>query len=268
MKKEHKTNSHFNLANGSLLKSKFSQVTIFIIIALIIITSIALVFVLFRKSDVTVSPSTNPQEYIEKCIKDYTKEAIKILSEQGGDIKPEGSVMYQGKNITYLCYTANFYKPCVNQRPMLIEHIKKEITKYIEPKIENCFLSLRQELEKKNYIVNYKSMNTKIELQTKKVIVTIERELTTEKNQETRKFKKFKTVVNSPIYDLAKIAMEIVNQEIEYCNFGTLGFMITYPQYDIRKFSIEEGSIYTIREIVSGNKFTFAIRSCKMPPGL
>lgn len=245
------------------------QVTIFIIIALIIVIAIALIFLVWRKPTIEVSPTTDPEGYIEKCTKDATKEAIDLLSEQGGDIKPEGSVMYKGRDIAYLCYNANYYMPCINQRPLLIEHIEKEITSYIEPKVQDCFLSLRQELEKRNYYVSMGSMDIETELQSKKVVVTTNREFEMTKNQETRKFEKFKAQVSSPIYDLAKIAMEVANQEARYCNFDILGFMIIYPKYDAQKFRTgESDTIYTLKEKATGKEFKFAIRSCAMPAGL
>ncbi len=249
-------------------KQNKAQVTIFIIIALIIVVAIALIFVVWRKPTLPVSPETNPENYIEKCIKESTEEAISILSEQGGDIKPEGSVMYKSKNITYLCYNANFYKPCINQRPLFIEHIEEQITNYIEPKMQECFSSLRTELEKRGYAVELEEMNITTELQTKKVVVTIDRKLEMTKG-ETRRFEQFKAQVSWPLYDLAKITMEIANQEARYCNFDALGFMIIYPKYDIEKFRTgDSDTIYTLKDTPTGKEFIFAIRSCAMPAGL
>ena len=85
------------------IKSKRAQVTIFIILGLILVVSIALIFLVFRQPTLEVSPSGNPEAYIEKCMRDYGKEALNILMPQGGDIEPKGSIKYQGKDITYLC---------------------------------------------------------------------------------------------------------------------------------------------------------------------
>ncbi len=258
---------HFNITNN-LLKCKRSQVTIFIVIALIIVVAIALIFVIQREPIRGVSPETDPEAYIEKCIRDATEEAISILSEQGGDIEPEGSVMYKGKEITYLCYNANFYLPCINQRPMLIEHIEGEITDYIEPKVQECFTSLQQELEKRNYQVSLGSMNISTELQIKRVIVTINRELTITKNQETRNFEKLEAQVSSPIYDLAEIGNEIASQEAKYCYFNVNGFNSNYHDFEVRKDMTDDSKIYAVKELTSGKEFKFATRGCVMPRGL
>jgi len=286
--KSKRSNSHFDFlfGNKNLLKSKRSpractrdnnlkfclykrsQVTIFIILALIIVVAIALIFVVFRKPTINIPSSTDPAAYVENCIKEYAKEAIENLSKRGGDIKPEGSVKYKGEDIAYLCYNTNFYKPCVNQRPLLIEHIEKEITSYIEPKMRRCFSSLEQELKKKGYEIETGSMNIITELKVKKVVVTIDKEFSMTK-EETRKFEQFSAQISHPIYELAEIAMEIANQEARYCYFENLGFMITYPRYDIRKFETGNSDIiYTIKDKPTGKEFTFAIRSCAMPAGL
>jgi len=248
--------------------SKKAQVTIFIILALIIIVAIVLIFILMKKPEIQVADIENPQAYIEGCVKELTQEAINVLSEQGGDINPQGSVMFRGRNITYLCYTSGSYKSCTMQRPMLIEHIEKEIADYINPKVDNCFRNLKKELEKKNYEIQMGDMNLKTNLKPGHVIVNIKRRFIMTKREKTQSFDNFKMDLVHPIYDLSKIAMEIANQESQYCNFDVLGFMIIYPQYDINKFRTEGDTIYSIREIKSNQKFVFAIRSCVMPAGL
>ena len=122
-----------------MIRKNKAQVTIFIILAMLIIVVVAILFLLFRTPGIQVQDVENPQAYIEGCVKDFTEEAIDILSEQGGDINPKGSIEYNNKNLTYLCYNANYYLPCVNQRPLLVEHIQDEITNYIRPKTEKCF---------------------------------------------------------------------------------------------------------------------------------
>ena len=89
------------------------------------------------------------------------------------------------------------------------------------------------------------------------------------KRDETKSFDKFKSSLTHPIYNLAKIAMEITNQEAKYCNFNDVGFMMIYPDYDITKFRTSyDDIIYTVRERSNNQKFTFAIKSCPMPGGL
>lgn len=268
---KNKENSRFDFSfrNYNLLKSKRSQVTIFIIIGVLIIAAVLLVLFLWRGSPISTAPSADPESYIDSCVKDSVKEALSILSKQGGDIKQEGTITYKGENITYLCYTSNYYSTCVNQRPLLIEHIEKEITSYIDSKVNSCFASLTDQLQTKGYEVSSGSQDLKTELQTGRIIVTINRNFELTKDEKTTRFDKFTSRISSPIYELAEIAMEVVNQEARYCNFENLGFMIIYPQYDIRKESASDSTlIYTITDLPTNKQFKFAIRSCALPAGL
>lgn len=245
-----------------------AQVTIFIVLALIIVVSIVLFFLLMKKPQLQVEDIENPQAYIDGCVKEFTEEAINILSEHGGDINPEGSTMFRGKNITYLCYNANFYEPCIMQRPDLITHIEKEITNYIEPKVDNCFNALKTKLEDKNYEIELGDMQLQTKLQTGKVIVNINRNFKMTKREETRSFDNFKFIITNPINNLAEIAMEIANQEAKYCNFDILGYMIFYPDYNLDKLRPGDGDvIYQIRHTPTNQRFMMAIRSCALPPG-
>ncbi len=249
-------------------KSKKSQVTIFIIIALIIVVLIAMIFLIWRKPTIQVAPEADPQKYIESCTKTSVKEALDILGPRGGSINPENYKLYEEIPRIYLCYNENFYLGCINQEPMLIEHIEKEITDYIRPEIENCFSSFKEELGKKGYNVDLGEMNITTELKTRKVFVTIDRKIQLDKNQELRGFDSFKVQITHPIYDLANVAMEIINQESKYCNFEYIGHMIFYPRYNINKFVAGDSSkIYTVTEVVSGKEFVFATKGCVVPPG-
>jgi hypothetical protein len=247
---------------------KRGQVTIFIILALIIVVSIILLFLLIRKPQLQIEDIENPQVYIDSCVSEFTEEAINVLSEQGGDIAPEGSTMFRGKNITYLCYNANFYEPCIMQRPDLITHIEDEITYDIEPKIDNCFNALKEKLESKNYNIEMGNMQLQTELQSGKVVINIDRDFKMTKREETRSFDNFKSIIANPIKDLAEVAMEIANQEAKYCNFDILGYMIFYPEYNLDKFRPGDGDvIYYLRHIQTNKRFVLAIRSCALPPG-
>jgi len=252
-----------------VINSKRSQVTIFIILAMLIVVVIAILFLLIKKPDLQIEDVENPQAYIESCTRELVEEAIRILSEQGGDINPKGSTMFRGRNITYLCYNANYYQPCIMQRPMLIEHIEQEITNYISPKVDNCFHALKGRLEAKNYEIKMEdSMNLQTKLQTNKVLVNINRNFKMTKRDSTRSFNNFKMSLVHPLYELSKTAMEIANQEARFCNFDILGYMIFYPEYDLDKFRPGEGDvIYQIRHMQTNQRFVFAIRSCALPPG-
>ena len=251
-------------------KKNKAQLTIFIIVALVIVVGIALIFLL--KKGPTVHPTTvvdeeNPQGYIEGCTKSSVEEAVNIIVSQGGDLKQEGSIMYQGKNVTYLCYNANFYYPCINQRPMLIKHIQEGITTYVNPKINSCFSSLKAKLEGKGYSVEMGNIAPVVELQPNLVVVNMNTNFKMSNGETTKSFDNFKVAVANPIYDFAWIGSEIASQEAKYCYFNTDGFNSNYPGFEVRKDMIGDSKIYSITKTDSDQKFILAIRGCVMPRG-
>jgi len=244
-----------------------AQITIFIILGLILVVLLVMLFLFINPLEVKILDDKNPQACIETCTRKAVEEALPILSSQGGDIIPNGSVMYNLTEISYLCYNYEDYNPCINQRPLLIEHIENEITNYIEPIVAECFNDLETSLEKR-YEVKTSEMELKTKLHSGSVIVEIKKDFKMSRKGEIRDFNEFVMHMVHPIYDLAELSMEIVNQEASYCNFDYLGYMILHPRYDITKFKTGDSDIiYKVTEVNTDETFTFAIRGCVLPSG-
>ena len=248
--------------------NKKGQITIFIILALILIVGIIFIFLLRQTPKAEIVSEENPQAFIESCTRDAVEEALNIIMTHSGSLEPKGTVMYQGENISYLCYTNIYYRSCINQQPLLIEHIEDEIYKYIKPRISNCFQVLKTTLEPRYEVEMGEYWDLTTKLTPNGVEVNINREFKMQRGNNVRSFSLFKTNIIHPIYRLAEIAMEIVNAEARYCNFDTLGFMIIYPRYNINKFRTHDSTtIYSVKEIASNEEFKFAVRSCAIPSG-
>ena len=244
------------------------QVTIFIIIALIIVVVMAMIFISTGTYKPTINVEKAPHSTIELCAKKAVEEAIKKIEINGGDINTGFSVRYNDINRTYLCYTNQYYSRCVNQRPKLIEHIQDEITNYITPQISDCFDSLKTELDKRYQNIEMGDMKVTTTLSPREVLVNIDRKFKMSNGENSKEFDNYKVAIVDPIYDLAKIAAEITNQEAQYCNFDTTGFMTIYHDYDITKFKTgNSDTMYIVKDRRTGEEFNFAIRSCVMPPG-
>ena len=105
-------------------KSKKGQVTIFIIIAIVIIGVAILFFFLIPETKVTPGfDEQNPSAFIQTCIEDKISGAVETVSLQGGSIEPINSILYQNSKVEYLCYTTEYYVPCIVQQPLLQQHI-------------------------------------------------------------------------------------------------------------------------------------------------
>ena len=253
------------------------QVTIFIIIAIVIV-GVFLLFFLFLKGIVPVpgggKPEENPSNYLQNCIEPKVTEAVGLLSSQGGNINPELSLSFkfnsdkEAKEISYLCYNQNYYLPCINQEPMLIQHLKSEIKTYIKKDVEDCLSSLKKSLENKGYAVDLSYRDFSVELVPEKVLIIIDSKMSFSKSGESSIIDGFKFSVASRFYDIAVVSQEIISQEARFCNFEQLGYMLLYPEFNIDKFRTGESTtIYTVEYRESREKFRFAVRSCVIPPG-
>jgi len=250
------------------------QTTLFIIIAIMLIAGIILFFIFLRKPNNKESDRTfeftNPNSYIQKCVKDSVQEAVGIMLPQGGYLttKDKISIMYDNINRSYLCYTLNNYRPCVNQDPMYLTSLKNEILTYIKPKINNCFDKLKQNLENENYEINMGEMAVDVELFPGEIRVNLNRDFLMKKGKEAKKFENFDTKVSSRLYDLGIVAQEIASQEAEFCNFETQGYMMFYPDFDInKKIQGRDIQIYLIKHKKTNEELVFAIKSCSSAVG-
>src|SRR4030042_2093178 len=237
---------------------KKGQVTIFIIIAVVIVSAIVTFFI-FKGGilpQIGEKPEENPSPFLESCIKDKVKEAAEIISMQGGYIsntlykkfKFEDENVFH--NISYLCYTPNYYLACVNQEPLLIQHLKDEIKDYISEDVSGCFDKLTASLSKRGYAVDAKYNGFDVDLTDNKIMIGINAEIVLTKTGETSTQENFQIIIPSSFYDLAIVVQEIVSQEARFCYFEYLGYMNFYPQWNIDKIRTSDSVIiYTVKDI-------------------
>ena len=216
---------------------------------------------------VQVVDENNPEAFIESCAREAVEEAINITSMNGGDLSPKGFMVFDGGEVTYLCFSYDTYLPCTNQRPLLVEHLENEITDYITPKIEECFNDLKKRLGNR-YSIETSATNIITKLQSESVTVIINKKFKMSRDGEVRDIKEFRMHITHPLYNLAKLAMEIVNQEVRFCNFDELGYALLNPEYDIVKVITGDADIiYKIKGLETNQEFRFAVRSCALPAG-
>ena len=248
---------------------KKGQIAIFVIIAIVIVAILVIFFMINRKPILPNQEEFNLQSSIEKCTRDSSEEALDIMIPQGGFIEPENYKTYKNIKTTYLCQNTGYFKPCISQHPMLINEEINEVENYITPLIEQCFLTVKTELEKRNYAVTLEPMKLNVSFGTNKVLVSINRKISLTKNEQTSRFDEFNIAITNPIYDLSKVAIEIASQEAKFCYFEYVGYMILYPKFSIEKFAFSDATkIYSIRDKNSNKEMNIATRSCAIPPGI
>ena len=133
------------------MRAKKGQVAIFIIIGIVIV-SIFIWFVVKPRLPASFGGAEiNPSAFMRECLKQDLAETAEKISLHGGLFTPTHYVTYKGEQIQYLCYTAEDYKPCVVQQPLLVKKVSDEIKAQVEPKARACMDSLNAYYEKQNY---------------------------------------------------------------------------------------------------------------------
>ncbi len=249
-------------------KSNRSQITVFIILAICIVIVLFLLFT--KKSDfVTIFAKESPSLEMEKCIKGVAKEGVDILSLQGGSLNPKNFYLYNGSSVSYVCYTNQYYVPCVMQKPMLKESIEEELSAYIKQKSTECLAKIKQVYESKGYGVSMnEAPDIRVELipNNVKIIADVNLELS---KDTTQVFKKIKVDTQSDSYDFVMITSSIANFEARYGDSETMNYMYFNPDLKVEKKTRSDGTrIYILTNRKSLDKFLFATRSFARPSGV
>ena len=249
------------------MKNKRAQVTIFIIIAILIILIGLLIYFLYPKLTSPVPKEENPYLFIQSCMEKELKENINKISLQGGSLAPEHYILYNNQKIEYLCYTMEYYKTCVMQKPMLKKSIEKEIKNSIKDLEVQCFNNLKKSYEEKGYDVDISQGETIVELLPEKIRILFNKTIAL-KNEETEMYNSIKIIFNNNLYELVNIANSILNWETKYGDAETTTYMSYYRDLKVEKKKQSEGStIYILTNRNTKNKFQFASRSVAWPPG-
>jgi len=247
---------------------KRGQVTIFIIIAIMVIAIGVLIYLFYPQiKSILGGESESPSDFIQSCIEGEIKNSAEKLSLQGGSISPEHYIIYSNEKIEYLCYSNEYNKLCVMQQPMLKQHIEFEIENEIESAAESCFDNLEESYKNKGYKVDLKKGYTSIELRPKIIVATFNHSLTLTK-EDSKQYESFRVVVDNNLYELISITNSILNWEARYGDAETTIYMNYYHDLQVEKKKQSDGStIYILTDRNTGNKFQFASRSNAWPPG-
>ena len=254
--------------NYNLFKDKKAQVTIFIIIGIALIALIVLSFLYFPQiGDVFTGGLKDPSEFFEDCIEEDLKETTQTISLRGGNMDPELFYPYYGEKLSYLCYTNEYYVPCVVQEPMLKTHIEKEIKQEMDTEIKTCKGDLESYYADRGYGVKMEDSKAKIKLLPERIALEIDGEISLSKGGETQTYEGIEVSSKTKIYELASIATSIVGWESKYGDSETTTFMNYYHDIKVEKKKQTDGTtVYILTNRDTQDKFQFASRSVAWPP--
>jgi hypothetical protein len=240
------------------------QITIFIIIALLIVVGVVIYFIVLRPQTISAGGSLN----IERCMKDAVQATLPALEKQAGFIQPPSfSYMYMGEKIPYLCYTNLYLQPCINQKPFLKQHFQEQLEIAVRDKIYQCYDNSLNNLRNQGYEVTGSSKELNISIEPGQIVVQLNAPVTLNKESSSR-FTKFKSEIVSPLYDNLMIATSIVQFESKYGDSDVSTIMFMYPNIIVNKLRQSDGTtLYTIQDKTEENKLQFATRSYAWPAG-
>jgi len=270
-----KTNRVMKERSG-VLGNRFGQVTIFIIIGIIFVSSVGLFFALrtgiIGDFGIGGQGEKSVNSFLNTCLEEKVKEASKKLSLGGGYFENSLNINFKFSNeddaqeISYLCYNKNDYLSCVNQEPLLFKHLNREIKNYVSEEVEICFDKMLESFKNEGFEVSGNYGGFDVELKPREIVLQTDSEVTLTKSDETTTQKNFEVLVSSRLYELTKVVQEAVNKESSICDFNYLAYTLLYPEFDINTFRTNDLSkIYTIEHEESDEKFIFAVRGCVLP---
>jgi hypothetical protein len=247
---------------------KRGQVTIFIIIAIVIVIAGVLAFLFVPGVRQAFVIEEDPQQFLENCISPELEEKLPIIMSQGGSLDPELFILYQDIKVEYLCYTQEYLQQCIMQKPLLELSIEQEIENSIRDKVQECSEDLKNNLEGGGNIVNINSNDFFVELLPGRVRIVIDADVSIQRGEAVARYENFKVDYRTNLYDLVAITRSILNWEARYGNSETTAYMSFYPHVKVEKLKQGDGStIYILSDRNIGEKFMFATRSIAWPPG-
>ena len=254
-------------------KGKRAQVTLFVIIALAIVVGVVTFFSL-QKVLKPIGRELTSKESFESCINNQVSIIDSLLLRQGGISNPKHYLFYQGFKASYLCYTEEYAKPCINQQPLLKEHIEKELAALSYANISYCINKEKTNLLNKGYsqenikFSEFRKDDISVKLLLGKILVNLNLSLTTIKEEKSEKIDGFKTTVKSPAYEYAFLAGKIINSEIADADFNNALYTFLNRNMFVDKIRSNDYILYQLKNRNSDKVFIFLIRNYAIPPGV
>ncbi len=256
---------------------KRGQVTIFIIIAILIVVLGILIYLYFPKIFSSSSGETiNPPAYIQQCMKQKVEDTIQTITVQGGSyvVDDKNGYFYksagddEGNYVRYLCYTNDYFVPCINQEPFLTKHVEEEILDNINDSIENCFASLVKSYKDKGYDVTLINGTPSVSIEPDFVTSYFNKTFTVVRGDEGQTYRNFKVELNSHLYNILEVAKNILVWEITAGDSIQEAYMYDNPSLKVEKHRKDDDvKVYLLTDTDTMEEFRFAVRSFAVPIG-
>ena len=200
---------------------KNSQITIFVIIALVLIVGIGLYFVIKPSQSAKVNPQFDiVHNYYLSCISSAGKTGASILGQQAGyievpDFEPgseyspfSSQLEFLGINIPYWYYVSG--NGVKKEQIPTITQMEDQLAKYIQEEISACDLS-----DFRNSGINISLGNPSVSatIENNKITVRVKQKLTLSDNTTTSVIESHNSEFSSSLGDLYRLSKNIYNYE-------------------------------------------------------
>ena len=248
-------------------ENKRGQITIFIVVAILVIAAAALLYLFAPGVKTIISDQPeNPEEFIRTCLEEDIRDNVEIISLQGGIFNPsENSVSYNGIPVEYLCYTNEILSGCDILQPLLQPFIENEIKMSIENEVDFCFDAMATSYEEQGYQVQINPGEPEVNLLPGRISTNLNYEVLLTK-EGSEKFEQFNIILNNNLYELVGIVNDMllgvkmggsINAREYAFNYYWMGLNINPNNVEEDRDSI----VYSITEEDTETKFNFAVRS-------
>lgn len=246
-------------------RDKRGQLTLFIVLAILLVVAVGILFFYLKPGIFSQSAS---QLKLESCISNSLDAKIKSLSLSAGLINPKFNHMYLGNNYTFLCYTDEYYQPCVNQEPLLTQAFEKSLAIVLKEEFQRCYDSSVEDLRRRGYDVVQGVAKFNISIEPEGVVVEIDAPMKVSSGESAVTTQKYRHVHRTNLYRLIMVAVSLVQFETYYGDSEQVAQMFYYPNIIIDK-QRRDGDVkaYTLTEKTEGIEYRFAVKSYPWPSG-
>ncbi|MEK6859836.1 MAG: hypothetical protein AABX54_03405 [Nanoarchaeota archaeon] len=227
-------------------KSK-AQVTVFIIIAILVVGGIAAYFILSKgKGNTQTSLDVKSiKAYIDQCIKDSADESVYFIALQGGYYdKPVLSKYYLYNNIPYYWIS----RDKISNVPT-IAVVEEEIGKYIDDNVVYCVNDFNI-FKESGYEFEIGEIKSTVKLSDKDLQVDINYLVAITKEEKTTRYDKFDYSVNTKFksaYDSADLIIQEQKKNPEYIPLTYIADLSIKKDFKFETVNLDDNTVlYTL----------------------
>jgi hypothetical protein len=245
--------------------NKKGQVTLFIVLAILLVFAISLAF-FYVKPEIFFQSAKQPK--FESCLSNSLDPNLRSLALNAGILNPKFNYQYMGNNYTYLCYTNEDYQPCVNQEPFLTRAFENSLRSLIKREFQECYDSSVEDLRSRGYDVQTGAIDFNVSIEPGEIAIDINAPLVVSRGESTARSQTYRVKHRTNLYELLMVATSLVQFETYYGDSEQTAQMLYYPNILIDKQRRDDDTkVYTLTERNEKIEYRFAVRSYSWPAG-